>query len=160
MPGLRFAAPVIRAAANAALTAQGIAEPCEISVLITDGEGIRELNRLYRNINSATDVLSFPQNAIAAGEFNAPDLERSPETGGILLGDMAINLPRCRAQGDELGHGWKRELLYLTIHSVLHLLGYDHTDEGEQKKLMRGREKEILLTLQPPRAVAKKVPHK
>ena len=70
--------------------------------------------------------------------------ERDPETGHVLLGDMMISVPRCEAQSEEFGHGYKRELMYLTVHSILHLLGYDHVDEGEMKKQMRAREKFIM----------------
>ena len=66
------------------------------------------------------------------------------DTGAVLLGDMMISLPRCEKQGEEYGHGFKRELMYLTVHSVLHLLGYDHVDEGEMKAQMRTREKAIM----------------
>ena len=67
-----------------------------------------------------------------------------PETGAVMLGDMMISVPRCKAQGEEFGHGYQREIMYLTVHSVLHLLGYDHVDEGEMKKQMRTREKIIM----------------
>ena len=66
------------------------------------------------------------------------------DTGAVLLGDMMISIPRCAAQGEEFGHGYNRELMYLTVHSVLHLLGYDHVDEGEMKRAMRAREKAIM----------------
>ena len=72
---------------------------------------------------------------------------RDPETGAVLLGDMAISLERCAAQGEEFGHGFGREVMYLTVHSVLHLLGYDHVDEGEMKRAMRAREEAIMARL-------------
>ena len=130
--GLPGAAALIKRAARAALEAEGVAEPCEIDVLLTDDAGIRALNREFRGIDAPTDVLSFP--------LNEPD----PETGLTLLGDMALNLPRCAAQGEEYGHGPEREVQYLAVHSVLHLLGYDHGDEGGQKRRMREREKIIM----------------
>lgn len=134
-------------AAKAALKEQGVDMPCEISVMFTDDEGIREINREFRGIDAATDVLSFPMNELSPGAFDAEACERDPETGAVLLGDMAISLERCAAQGEEFGHGFEREIMYLTVHSVLHLLGYDHMDEGEMKRAMRAREEAIMARL-------------
>ena len=134
-------------AAKAALKEQGVDMPCEISVMFTDDEGIREINREFRGIDAATDVLSFPMNELAPWAFDADACERDPETGAVLLGDMAISLERCVAQGEEFGHGFEREVMYLTVHSVLHLLGYDHMDEGEMKRAMRAREEAIMARL-------------
>lgn len=75
--------------------------------------------------------------------------ERDPETGCVLLGDMVFSLERCAAQGEEFGHGFEHELMYLAVHSTLHLLGYDHVDEGEMKRAMRAREKAIMALLDP-----------
>ena len=127
-----------------ALKAEGIEEDCVISVMLTDDEGIRAVNSEFRGIDRATDVLSFPLNELEPGEFDAEYCERDFETGAIMLGDMMISVPRCEEQGEEFGHGYEREIMYLTVHSVLHLLGYDHVDEGEMKKQMRSREKEIM----------------
>ena len=139
---------ILRAAA-AALAAEGVTEDCALSALLTDDEGIREINREYRGIDSATDVLSFPLNKLAPGEFDAAACERDLDTGRILLGDMAFSLERCARQGEEYLHGFDHELMYLTVHSVLHLLGYDHVDEGEMKRQMREREKAIMARLEP-----------
>lgn len=139
---------ILRAAA-AALAAEGVTEDCALSALLTDDEGIREINREYRGIDSATDVLSFPLNELAPGEFDAAACERDLDTGRILLGDMAFSLERCACQGEEYLHGFDHELMYLTVHSVLHLLGYDHVDEGEMKRQMREREKAIMARLEP-----------
>lgn len=133
---------ILRAAA-AALAAEGVTEDCALSALLTDDEGIREINREYRGIDSATDVLSFPLNELAPGEFDAAACERDLDTGRILLGDMAFSLERCARQGEEYLHGFDHELMYLTVHSVLHLLGYDHMEEDE-KRVMRAREKAIM----------------
>ena len=146
--GHENARALILRAARAALACEGVDEPCLLGALLTDNEGIRELNREYRNIDSATDVLSFPMNELTPGEFDAEECERDMDTGRIVLGDMAFSLERCAAQGEEFGHGFDHELMYLTVHSVLHLLGYDHVDEGEMKKQMRAREKEIMATLE------------
>ena len=107
-------------------------------------ELLNNVNREFRNVDAPTDVLSFPQNELEPGKFDASACERDMDTGAVLLGDMMISLPRCERQGEEYGHGFKRELMYLTVHSVLHLLGYDHVDEGEMKAQMRQREKAIM----------------
>ena len=138
------AAALVKAAVRAALSAEGVDTPCAVSVLLTDNEGIRRVNREFRGVDSATDVLSFPFNELSPGAFDAEDCERDPESGRLLLGDMMISLERCEAQGEEFGHGFEREIRYLSVHSVLHLLGYDHVDEGKMKKQMRTREKEIM----------------
>lgn len=135
---------LILRAINAALRAEGVGEECEISVLLTDNEGIHALNREYRNVDRPTDVLSFPANELTPGGFDAQACEEDPETGRIFLGDMAISLEKCAAQGLEYGHGFERELMYLTVHSTLHLLGYDHVDEAEMKRQMRAREEMIM----------------
>ncbi len=142
--GHREAAGLIRKAVNMALNAEGIGTPCLVSVMLTDDEGIRAVNREFRGVDSATDVLSFPLNELTAGKFDPELCEKDPDTGAVMLGDMMISLERCQAQGEELGHGFSREIMYLTVHSVLHLLGYDHVDEGEMKKQMRSREKAIM----------------
>lgn len=127
-----------------ALEAEGITQPCLISVMLTDEEGIRTVNREFRGIDRETDVLSFPLNELVPGAFNPEACERDPGTGELMLGDMMLSLPACERQGEEFGHGFEREVMYLTVHSVLHLLGYDHMDEGEQKRQMRAREEAIL----------------
>lgn len=142
--GHHNSAALIKKAAGMALDAEGLDRPCIISVMLTDDEGIRRVNREFRGIDRATDVLSFPLNELSPGEFD-PDLcEQEPDSGALLLGDMMISVPRCESQGEEFGHGYEREIMYLTVHSVLHLLGYDHVDEGEMKAQMRTREKEIM----------------
>ena len=146
IPGLGHneSAALINKAVNMALDAEKIDVPCIVSVMLTDDDGIREVNREFRNVDSATDVLSFPMNELVPGKFCADGCERDMDTGAVLLGDMMISVPHCEKQGEEFGHGYKREIMYLTVHSVLHLLGYDHVDEGEMKKQMRAREKEIM----------------
>ena len=134
----------IRTCVNAVLKAEGVTAKCEINVLVTDDAGIREINRTSRNIDSATDVLSFPMFELAPGELPADWTEyEDPDTGLVPLGDMCISLERAIAQAKEFGHTTRREVGYLTIHSMLHLLGYDHLDEGPQKRQMRAREEAI-----------------
>lgn len=135
---------IIRRCIEATLNAEKISVPCEINVLVTNDLGIRAINSASRNIDKPTDVLSFPMFQLTAGQppENWEDYI-DPETGMCPLGDMAISLERAVAQSKEFGHSVRREVGYLTIHSMLHLLGYDHLDEGEQKALMRAREEII-----------------
>ena len=142
--GHRNAASLIRKAAGRALTAENVQVPCLISVMLTDEEGIHRVNREFRGVDRETDVLSFPLNELTPGAFDPETCERDWETGAVMLGDMMISIPACEKQGEEFGHGFEREIQYLTVHSVLHLLGYDHVDEGEQKRQMRAREKVIM----------------
>ncbi len=138
----------IRRCIEATLDAEKIVVRCEINVLVTDDKGIRAINCASRNIDRATDVLSFPMFDLIAG---APPQDWTdyldPETGTCPLGDMCICLERAKAQAKEFGHSVKREVGYLTIHSMLHLLGYDHLDEGPMKKQMRAREEAIAATI-------------
>ena len=135
---------IIRKCIQETLRAEGISTKCEINVLVTDDKGIQTINRESRQIDRPTDVLSFPMFQLEAG--NPPqDWEEfeDPETGLVPLGDMCISLERAVVQAEEFGHSVRREVGYLTIHSMLHLLGYDHLDEGEQKRQMRAREEAI-----------------
>ena len=147
VPIPRSARLLVGRSIRATLRAEGVNVPCEVSVLFTDDEGIRELNRELRGVDRPTDVLSFPAFTFTPEAFDPEDGQAEPETGRLPLGDMALNLDRIRAQGEEYGTGEERETAYLTVHSVLHLLGYDHVDEGEQKKQMRRREKAIMEAL-------------
>ena len=135
---------IIQKCVEAVLTAEGVPVPCEINVFVTNDKGIRAINSASRNIDKPTDVLSFPMFELEPGTPPA-DWEDfiDPETGMCPLGDMAISLERAVAQANEYGHSVRREVGYLTIHSMLHLLGYDHMDEGPQKAQMRMREEQI-----------------
>ena len=119
-----FISKVIRTA----LDAEGVKIPCEVNVLVANDAGIHQVNLDMRNVDAPTDVLSFP-------------------TGLVPLGDMCISMERVRAQAEEYGHSPRRELAYLAVHSVLHLLGYDHLDEGPMKAQMRRREEDIMREL-------------
>jgi len=135
---------VIRTCISETLKAEGISVPCEINVLVTNNAGIQVINKTSRNIDKPTDVLSFPMFNLKAG--SPPEdwgAYIDPGTGLCPLGDMCISLEQAVAQAKEFGHSTRREVGYLTIHSMLHLLGYDHMDEGEQKRQMRGREEAI-----------------
>lgn len=138
------AAAIIKKSIKQTLAAQGVDVPCEINVLITDDPGIRVINNASREIDKATDVLSFPMFELEPGVLPEDwDDYLDPETDRCPLGDMAISLERAVAQAKEYGHSVKREIGYLTIHSMLHLLGYDHMDEGPMKAQMREREELI-----------------
>ncbi len=147
VPYPRWAARLVKRCIRTALRMESVRVPCEISVLFTDDHGIRALNRDLRDVDRATDVLSFPAFNFAPGAFEPADGEADPESGLLPLGDMALNLDRIRLQGREYGTGEKHETAYLTVHSVLHLLGYDHMDEGEEKRRMRARERTIMRTM-------------
>ena len=136
---------VIRRCINAVLQAEGVDPDCEINVLLTDDRGIHAVNKASRGIDRPTDVLSFPMFSLTPGELPEDwSAYLDPETGLCPLGDMAISLERARRQAAEYGHSVSREVGYLTIHSMLHLLGYDHLDEGPEKARMRAREEMIL----------------
>ena len=124
--GDRLSIPLIKHCIRETLRIEGVDEPTEISVLITDDAGIQKLNREYRGMDKPTDVLSFPMQ----------------ETG--FLGDIILSAERVDKQAREYGHSRARETAYLTVHSVLHLLGYDHIDEADEKKKMRAREDAIM----------------
>lgn len=133
----------VRKVIRTALAAQGVDLPCEVDVFVTDDAGIQELNREMRQIDRATDVLSFPALELQEGEL-PEESDTDIATGLVPLGDMAISMEHVKAQAKEYGHSNRRELAYLVTHSVLHLLGYDHMDEGEQKVRMRAREEAIM----------------
>lgn len=131
----------------AALAAEGVNTPCELDVLLTDDQGIHQINLDMREVDRPTDVLSFPMFDYVPGEPPVDDADADPESGLTPLGDMVLSLERARAQAAEFGHSVEREIAYLSVHSVLHLLGYDHMDEGPMKAQMRAREEEILREL-------------
>ena len=126
-----------------ALSAEGGELPCEINVLLTDDEGIHAINLEQRGVDAPTDVLSFPMFDLKPGD-KPSKADADPATHLIPLGDMVLNLDRVRSQGEEYGHGPRRECAYLAVHSILHLLGYDHMDDGPMKAQMRAREEIIL----------------
>ena len=139
--GFRY---VIRRAFRTALKAEGVDVPCMVEVLMTDDMGIHMINRDMRGVDRPTDVLSFPEQQLIPEHFDADACEADPETGIRMLGNMAVSVDRIRAQAEEYGHSAEQELAYLTVHSCLHLLGYDHLDEGPMKAQMRRREKAIM----------------
>ena len=136
----------IRRAVLAALEEEGVDVPCVIAVIVADDEVIQETNLANRGVDSPTDVLSFPMFPMKPGEKPQADWA-DPGADKVYLGDMMISLERARAQAEEYGHSPEREVCYLAVHSTLHLLGYDHLDEGPMKAQMRAREEAILGTL-------------
>ena len=137
---------LIRRTIRTALSAEGLTAPCEVDVLLTDDDGIHEINREMRQVDRPTDVLSFPEFELTPGQLPGPE-DADPGTGLIPLGDMVLSMERVAAQAREYGHSKRRELSYLVTHSVLHLLGYDHLDEGPMKAQMRAREEAIMALL-------------
>ena len=142
--GLRI---LIRRSCNAVLNYEKFEGSAEISVIFVDNQRIRELNNQYRNKDSATDVLSFPMGV--NGEY---DLDE--DNGCKVLGDIVISMERALAQAEHYGHSLQREGAYLTVHSMLHLLGYDHETSGLEAVRMREKEEAVLLQLGLPRTVS------
>lgn len=115
----------------------------EVSVTIVDNEAIREINREQRDIDRATDVLSFP---MLYFDDNGDIIDSEYDTDGdfLMLGDIVISAERAMEQAVEYGHGFKREIAFLTVHSMLHLLGYDHVDDPEGERIMFEKQEKIL----------------
>ena len=128
---------LIRKACYATLENEGIYEHAEVDVTIVDDCEIKKINAEFRNIDSSTDVLSFPLGI--EGDYDV-----NPENDRLMLGDVIISAEHAKAQADFFGHSLDREIAYLTVHSVFHLLGYDHVDEGENKRIMRKKEEDAL----------------
>ena len=141
----RLPIPLIKNAVRVALRLEGADMPCEVSVLITNDRSIREINREFRGIDKPTDVLSFPMIGFSPPGWTDPGSDAAdPETGLIPLGEIALSVEHIDRQAREHRQPRERETVYLTVHSVLHLLGYDHTDEADAKKEMRKHEKRIM----------------
>lgn len=139
---------LIKASVDHVLSYEDFTKKAEVYVMLTDNIGIRELNKEYRNIDSATDVLSFPMLDFDEGYEENGDIEVGiedidPENGEVVLGDIVISLERAKEQSEEYGHSLNREVAFLVVHSMLHLLGYDHIEESD-RVIMRSKEEEIL----------------
>ncbi len=132
---------LITEAVSRALLLEDVSKNIEVSVALVDDDFIRELNRQYRSIDMATDVLSFTLGEIA---FNTNNDFVSCETN--LLGDVVVSLERAMVQADKYGNTFEKEVVFLVVHGILHLLGYDH-ESDEEKAVMRQKEKEIMKTL-------------
>lgn len=142
--GLRI---LIRRSCNAVLDFEKFEGSAEISVTFVDNARIHELNKQYRDKDSATDVLSFPM-----GENGEYDIDE--DNGCKILGDIVISMERAMEQAELYGHGLQREVAYLTVHSMLHLLGYDHEASGLEAVRMREKEEAVLIQLGLPRTVS------
>ena len=128
---------LIRKACTATLKLEGFDDPAEVEVTLVNDETIKEINAKFRNIDASTDVLSFP-----LGENGVYD--ENPETGAKMLGDIVISVEHAISQADLYGHGIEREVAFLTVHSMLHLLGSDHEKGGLEKTIMREKEEKVL----------------
>jgi len=137
---------LIRKSVNSVLVNEDIMEPCEVSATLVDNDDIAVLNGQFRNKPVETDVLSFP-----LGENGIYD--ENPETGAMMLGDIVISLEKAMQQAESFGHSAEREVAFLTVHSMHHLLGYDHENGGEEAATMRRKEEEVLLKMGLPRVV-------
>ena len=135
--GLRM---LIRRCCNAVLKLEKFEGSVEVSVTLVNNKQIKELNSIYRNIDRVTDVLSFPM-----GENGVYDTD--PKTGAKILGDIVISMETAVDQAERFGHSLQREVGYLTAHSMLHLLGYDHEDNGIQRIRMREKEEKVMTQL-------------
>lgn len=131
---------LVRQACKATLAYENITEPAEVDVSFVDDEQIKALNFEHRKIDSSTDVLSFP-----LGENGVYD--KNPQTGSLLLGDIVISVEHAISQAELYGHTLRREVAFLTVHSMLHLLGYDHVNGGLEEMQMREKEEDILKEL-------------
>ena len=129
---------LVKASVYAALSFEDFGRSAEVSVIFTDNEGIREINREHRDIDSPTDVLSFPM----LSEDGEPDTDRA--NSAVILGDIVLSLERAKEQAAEYGHSFTREIAFLTVHSVLHLLGYDHVTSEEDEREMFAKQEAIL----------------
>ena len=128
---------LVKRAVLAVLDFEDFGRRAEVSVTLTDNEGIHALNREYRNVDRPTDVLSFP---LSDGE------DYDTDGDAVLLGDIVISLERAQTQAEEYGHSFEREVAFLTVHSMLHLLGYDHETSPEDERDMFARQDEILIS--------------
>ena len=127
-----------RRAVIASLEYEGFKNDAEVSLTFTDNEGIRALNSEFRGIDKPTDVLSFPLT-----DYESTETPLADELKGSL-GDIVISLERAKEQAEEFGHNFEREIAFLTVHSMLHLLGYDHVNGEEEELDMRKRQSDIL----------------
>ena len=135
---------LIRRCCQAVLTMEQFDGAAEVYVMLTDNENIHTINREHRDIDRVTDVLSFPLGSDGVYDIN-------PETGAKMLGDVVLSLERAAEQAEEYGHSLQREVGYLTVHSMLHLLGYDHVNGGLEAVHMREKEETVMKSIGLPR---------
>lgn len=128
---------------TACLKSEKLDFDCQVGVTFTDNEGIRELNLRHREIDRETDVLSFP---MLDDISSISEVDKNPENGFVYLGDIVISLEKAEAQAEEYGHGFEREVAFLIVHSMMHLVGYDHMEDN-QRAVMRQHEEKVLTEL-------------
>ncbi len=136
---------LVRRCCNAVLKNEKFEGSAEISVRFVNNEEIHRLNKEFRNVDSSTDVLSFP-----LGENGEYDINN--DTGAKMLGDIVISVETAVAQSQDYGHSFQREIAFLTVHSMLHLLGYDHVNGGLEAVRMREKEEYVLMQIGLPRS--------
>lgn len=141
---------VLKCVIDKALELEKCPYECEVNITFTDNEGIRNINREFRELDVPTDVLSFPMvDYSAPADFGVLENDEAlamyfnPDSGELLLGDIVISVERAIEQAENYGHSIKREICFLTAHSMLHLLGYDHMDDDE-RIIMEKKQEEIL----------------
>ncbi len=147
-PAPAEALALLRAAADAALAEEGIKIDVSCHVLVTDDDGIRRINHSHRGLDQATDVLSFPSLPFAPDHTAAShpewlDMEYDVDTGTVFLGDIVISWPRVLSQAEEYGHSAARETAYLMTHAMFHLMGYDHMEKEDRRRMRQMEEKSI-----------------
>ncbi len=136
---------LIKKTVISALEFEKVEQNCDVCIMLTNNSGIHELNREHRDIDRPTDVLSFPMLELSPGQkIEVSPLELDPETGAVMLGDIAISFEKAKEQAEEYGHSIEREISFLVVHGILHLLGYDHEKSAEDEKLHFSRQEEIL----------------
>ncbi len=144
----RKTAHLVRRCVRRTLNMAALPFRAKVHVTVTDDEGIRTLNREHRGIDKPTDVLSFPLLDWVDGAGDLPERwDYDPDTRSVELGDVVLSYERAKAQAEQFGHSAARECGYLTVHSVLHLLGYDHVDDEPRRRRMRRKEEEIMASL-------------
>jgi probable rRNA maturation factor len=139
----RISAKLVRQVVEKALEKEGWEQPATVDVLLVTDEEMQEINATRRGIDEATDVLSFPTLDLKPGEGITQDFFVLPPDAKQHLGDVVISVLRVESQAEEAGHSRERELAFLTVHGILHILGYDH-DTDDRRRQMRRREEEIL----------------
>ena len=138
---------LIRRCCNAVLVGENFKGSAEISVTIVDDVSIHELNLKHRGIDRPTDVLSFPLGVDGVYDINN-------DTGARMLGDIVISIEHAYKQADLYGHSLQREVAFLTVHSMYHLLGYDHENGGREAQIMREKEEQVMIQLGLPRTAS------
>jgi probable rRNA maturation factor len=142
--GRKIDSKLIRGVVEGALRKESWEQPATLDVIFVTDDEIRDINARLRGIDEVTDVLSFPVVELRPEQGSVSDFFVLPPDSTPHLGDVVISFARVESQADEAGHSLQRELAFLTLHGVLHILGYDH-ETDEQRRRMRRREEEVLV---------------